>query len=241
MRYCELGVGWVGGWVGGEVPVLCGCKGAGLEEGQGHIVYVVEGETVQTVEHGGERAQEVLNVVACLGGWVGGWVGGWFVSSSTQPPIQDIQQCVRTAFFSSMHPKQNKPPASQPPTHPPTTVSSWVGTPLAPILLFPWNVLILWAARGSRLLVLLLLFSSGLETGGKSNSHCFLVGRWVGGWVGGLTTLIIRTVCFSPTHPPTHPPTCPKSPILTMKEERMPFLKRSLGSSRSLIMMLSYL
>ena len=119
MRYCELGVGWVGGWVGGEVPVLCGCKGAGLEEGQGHIVYVVEGETVQTVEHGGERAQEVLNVVACLGGWVGGWVGGWFVSSSTQPPIQDIQQCVRTAFF-SYAPKQNKPPASQPPTHPPT-------------------------------------------------------------------------------------------------------------------------
>ena len=35
--------------------------------------------------------------------------------------------------------------------------------------------------------------------------------------------------------------TCPKSPILTMKEERTPFWKMSLGSGRSLTMMLSKL
>ena len=53
-----------GGRKGCDVPVLGGGKGAGLEEGEGQAVDVVEGEAVEGGEDGSEGAEKVLNVIA---------------------------------------------------------------------------------------------------------------------------------------------------------------------------------
>ena len=49
-----------------RIPVLRLREGTRLQEVERHGVDVVVGQAVQGVEHGGERSQEVLEVVACL-------------------------------------------------------------------------------------------------------------------------------------------------------------------------------
>ena len=59
MRYCELGIGWVGGWVGGWEPTFFRRQGDGLF----------------TKESGRDHFNLLLSFIQKVGGWVGGWVG----------------------------------------------------------------------------------------------------------------------------------------------------------------------
>ena len=84
MRGCELGVGWVGGWVGGltQGGHGCSCAARAREEGEGEgcccCLYCLLLELLGACERRLGRSSSLFDWVwwVLVGGWVGGWVGG---------------------------------------------------------------------------------------------------------------------------------------------------------------------